>query len=66
MDMLKESGFQKITPRAIFVLYRGYAHLPDGQKFVFAMVELLSKVNADVIIPYPNREVEARNLRRPL
>ena len=66
MDMLKEGGFQKITPKAIFVLYLGYAHLPDGQKFVFAMVALLSKGNYDVIIPYPNREMEARYLRRPL
>ena len=40
-----------------------YAHLPDGLKFVYAMVALLSEGKYDVIISAPNREVEARNLR---
>ena len=66
IDMLKEGGFQKITWKPVFVLSLGYAHLPDGLKFVFAMVVLLSEGSCDVTILYPNREVEARNLRRPL
>ena len=30
MDVLKEGGFQKVTPEAVFVLSPGYAHLADG------------------------------------
>ena len=41
-DTLKEGAFPKITPKAVFALSPGYAHLPDGLKFVFAMVALLS------------------------
>ena len=41
-DTLKEGAFTKITPRAVFVLSPGYAHLPDGLKFVYAIVALLS------------------------
>ena len=31
-DTLKEGAFTKITPRAVFALSPGYAHLPDGLK----------------------------------
>ena len=34
VDTLKEGAFTKITPRAVFALSPGYAHLPDGLKFV--------------------------------
>ena len=34
MVVLKEGVFQKITPKPVFVLSPGYAHLPDGLKFV--------------------------------
>ena len=34
MDTLKEGAFPKITPKAVFALSPGYAHLPDGLKFV--------------------------------
>ena len=57
MDALKEGGFEKITPKAVFVLYPGY-----GLKFVYAMIALLSEGKYDVIIPAPNHEVEAKNL----
>ena len=30
VDTLKEGSFTKITPRAMFALSPGYAHLPDG------------------------------------
>ena len=43
VDTLKEGAFPKITPRAVFALSLGYEHLPDGLKFVYAMVALLSK-----------------------
>ena len=36
-DTLKEGAFTKITPRYVFALSPGYAHLPDGLKFVYAM-----------------------------
>ena len=51
------------TPKNVFTLSPGYAHLPDGLKFVYAMVALLSEGKYDVIISAPNREVVARNLR---
>ena len=54
---------EKKTPKAVFTLSPGYAHLPDGLKFVYAMVALLSEGKYDVIISAPNREVVARNLR---
>ena len=41
VDTLKEGAFPKITPRAVFALSPGYAHIPDGLKFVYAMVVLL-------------------------
>ena len=60
---LKESAFTKITPRAVFALSPGYAQLPDGLKFVYAMVDLLSEGKFDVIISAPNRGIEMENLR---
>ena len=63
VDTLKESAFRKITPRAVFGLSPGYAHLPDGLKFVYAMVALLSEWKYDVIISAPNRGIEMENLR---
>ena len=63
VDTLKEGAFTKITPRAVFALSPGYAHLPDGLKFVYAMVALLSEVKYDVIISAPNPGIEMENLR---
>ena len=63
MDVSKEGGFQKITPKSVLVLSPEYAHLPEGMKFVYAMIALLSEGENDVIIPAPIRELEARNLR---
>ena len=60
VDTLKEGTFPKITPRALFALSPGYAHLPDGLKFVYAM---LSEGKYDVIISAPNRGIEMENLR---
>ena len=46
MNVLKEDAFQKITPKAVFALSPGYAHLEqtrievrvgDGLKFVYAL-----------------------------
>ena len=62
-DTLKEGAINKMTPKAVFALCPGYAHLPDGLKFVYAMVALLSEGKYDVMISAPNREVEAKNLR---
>ena len=53
VDNMKEGAFTKITPRAVFALSPGYAHLPDGLKFVYAMVALLSEGKYDVIISAP-------------
>ena len=50
MDVLKEGAITKTSPKAVFVLSPGYAHLPDGLKFVYAMVALLSEEKYDVII----------------
>ena len=47
----------------MFVLSPGNAHLPDELKFVYAMIALLSEGKYDVIIPAPNRELEAKSLR---
>ena len=63
MDTLKEGAFPKITPKAVFALSPGYAHLPDGLKFVNAMVALLSEGKYDVIISAPNRGIEVENSR---
>ena len=62
-DTLKEGAFTKITPRAVFALSPGYAHLPDGLKFVYAIVALLSEGKNDVIPSAPNREIEMESLR---
>ena len=35
VDTLKEGFFTKMTPRALFALYPGYARLSDGLKFVY-------------------------------
>ena len=61
-DTLKEGAFTKITPRAVFALSQGYAHLPDGLKFVYAIVALLSEGKYEVIISAPNCEIEMENL----
>ena len=64
MDVLKEGILQKITPKPALVLSPGYAHLPDGLQIAYAMISLLSEGGKyDLIIPAPDREVEARNLR---
>ena len=63
MDTLKEGVFPKITSKAVLALSPGYLHLPDGLKFVNAMVALLSEGKYDVIISAPNREIEVENLR---
>ena len=63
VDTLKEGAFTKITPRAVFSLSPGYAHLSDGLKFVQVMVALLSEGIYDVIISAPNRGIEMENLR---
>ena len=63
LDTLKEGAFPKITPRAVFALSPGYAHLPDGLKFGYALVALLSEGKYDVIISAPNRGIEMENLR---
>ena len=60
MDTLKKGALPKITPKAVFALSPGYAHLPDGLKFVYAMVALLSEGKYDVIISAPNRGIERR------
>ena len=41
VDAMKEGSFTKTTPRVLFALSPGYAHLPDGLKFVYAIVALL-------------------------
>ena len=63
LDVVKEGGFQKITPKPVFVLSPGYAQIPVGLKFVDAMIASLSEERFDVIIPAPNRGVKAKNLR---
>ena len=63
VDTLKEGSFTKMTPRAVFALSPGYARLPDGLKFVYAIFALLSEGKYDVIISAPNREIEMENLR---
>ena len=63
VDATKEGSFTKVTPRIVFALSPGYAHLPDGLKFVYAIVTLLSERKYDVIISAPNRMIEMENLR---
>ena len=65
VDTLKEGSFTKMTPRAVFALSPRYARLPDGLKFVYAIVALLSEGKYDVIISAPNGEIEMENLRPP-
>ena len=57
IDLSKGGGFQ-------FILSAGYAHLPGGLKFVYAIIALFSELRIDVIIPAPNREVEGKNRRQ--
>ena len=63
VDATKEGSFTKTTPRVVFALSPGYAHLPDGLKFVYAIVALLSEGKYDVIISAPNRMIQMENLR---
>ena len=63
VDRLKEGAFTKITPRAVFALSPGYAYLPDGLKFMYAMVALLSEGKYYVIISAANRGKEMENLK---
>ena len=63
VDAMKEGSFTKTTPRVVFALSPGYAHLPYGLKFVYAIVALLSEGKYDVIISAPNRMIEMENLR---
>ena len=63
VDAKKEGSFTKVTPRVVFALSPGYAYLPDGLKFVYAIVILLSEGKYDVIISAPNRMIEMENLR---
>ena len=63
VDTLKEGSFTKITARAVTALSPGYAHLPDGLKFLYAIVALISEGKYDVIISAPICEIEMENLR---
>ena len=63
VDAMKEGSFTKMTPRVVFALSPGYARLPDGLKFVYAIVTLLSEGKNYVIISDPNRMIEMENLR---
>ena len=63
VDATKEGSFTKVTPRVVFALSPGYAYIPDGLKFVYAIVTLLSEGKYDVIISAPNRMIEMENLR---
>ena len=63
VDATKEGSFTKVTPRIVFALSPGYAHLPDGLKFVYAIVTLLSERKYDVIISAPNCMIEMENLQ---
>ena len=47
----------------MFALSPEYAHLPDGLKFAYAMVALLSEGKYDVIISAAIRGTEMENLR---
>ena len=63
VDATKEGSFNKVALRVVFALSPGYAQLPDGLKFVYAIVALLSEGKHDVIISAPNRMIEMENLR---
>ena len=64
VDATKEGLFTKVKPRVVFALSPGYACLPDGLKFVYAIVTLLSEGKYDVIISASNpRMIEMENLR---
>ena len=63
VDATREGSFNKVALRVVFELSPGYAHLPDGLKFVSAIVALLSEGKYDVIISAPNRMIEMENLR---
>ena len=63
VDATKEGSFNKVALRVVFALSPGYANLPDGLKFVYAIVALLSEGKYDVIISAPNRMIEMENLR---
>ena len=63
LDATKEGSFAKVTPRIVFALSPGYAHLSDGLKFVYAIVTLLSEGKYDVIMSALNRMIEMENLR---
>ena len=52
-----------MTPRVVLALSPGYAHLPDGLKFTYAIVTLLSERKYDVIISARNLMIEMENLR---
>ena len=47
VDAMKEGSFTKVTPGEVFALSPGYACLPDGLKFVYAIVTLLSEGKCD-------------------
>ena len=66
VDTLKRGAFSKITPRAMFALSPRYAHLPDGLKFVHAMMALLSEGKYDVIISAPNCGIENKVYSYPI
>ena len=63
VDATMEGSFTKVTPRLVFALSPGCAYLPDGLKFVYAIVTLLLEEKYDVIISAPNRMIEMENLR---
>ena len=63
VDAMKEGSFTKTTLRVVFALSPGYAYLPDGLKFVYAIVALLSEGKYDVLISAPNRMIEMEKLR---
>ena len=69
VDATKEGSFNKVALRVEFALSPGYAHLPDGLKFVYcglkmyAIVALLSEGKYDVIISAPNRMIKMENMR---
>ena len=62
-DATKEGSFTNVTTRVVFALSPGYACLPDGLEFVYAIMTLLSEGKYDVIISAPNRMIEMENLR---
>ena len=63
VDATKEGSFTKVIPRVVFALSTGYACLPDGFKFVYAIVTLVSKGKHELIISAQNRMIEMENLR---